>query len=193
VTGIFVHPSAYVDEGAVVGDGTRVWHFCHVMAGAILGCDCSLGQNVFVADGVRIGNRVKIQNNVSVYGGVTLEDDVLCGPSMVFTNVRNPRSAFPTPPGRYQATLVRRGVTIGANATIVCGTTVGKWAFIAAGAVVTRDVPPNSLMAGVPAQRIGWACDCGHVLALQDGAGACAECGRRYRETDPDTLKREEP
>jgi UDP-2-acetamido-3-amino-2,3-dideoxy-glucuronate N-acetyltransferase len=181
VSGIFVHPSAYVDEGAVVGDGTNVWHFCHVMAGAILGRDCSLGQNVFVAGGVRIGNRVKIQNNVSIYEGVTLEDDVFCAPSMVFTNVRNPRSAFPTPSGRYHATLVRRGATIGANATVLCGVTIGEWAFVAAGAVVLNDVPSHALMAGVPARRIGWACRCGATMREGDGRLASDGCGRAYR------------
>jgi len=178
---IFVQPSAHVDDGAVVGDGTKVWHFCHVMAGAIVGRDCSLGQNVFVADGVSIGDRVKVQNNVSIYEGVMLEDDVFCGPSMVFTNVRNPRSAFPTPSGRYQTTLVRRGATIGANATIVCGVTIGEWAFVAAGAVIVKDVPSHAVMAGVPARMIGWACRCGATMRDGDGDIVADACGRTYR------------
>jgi UDP-2-acetamido-3-amino-2,3-dideoxy-glucuronate N-acetyltransferase len=193
VSGKFVHPSSYVDEGAVVGEGTSVWHFSHVMAKATLGRDCSLGQNVFVAGGVRIGNRVKIQNNVSIYEGVTLEDDVFCGPSMVFTNVRNPRSAFPTPSGRYLATLVRRGATIGANATVLCGVTIGEWAFVAAGAVVLDDVPSYALMAGVPARRIGWACRCGETMGEGDGHVASDACGRSYRrEGDGLVLEGEE-
>lgn len=186
----FTHPSAIVDEGAEIGAGTKVWHFAHVMAGASVGRNVSLGQNVFVADGASIGDDCKIQNNVAVYRGVTLEDDVFCGPSMVFTNVRNPRAAFPTPEERYAATLVRRGATIGANATIVCGITIGGSAFIAAGAVVTKDVASNALMAGVPARRIGWACDCGQALTVgEDGVAACVHCGRRYRETDRETLE----
>lgn len=187
----YVHPSAIVDEGAMVGDGTKIWHFCHVMAGATVGRDCTLGQNVFVADGVTIGNRVKIQNNVSIYSGVTLEEDVFCGPSMVFTNVRKPRSPFPTQRGGYQPTLVRRGATIGANATVVCGATVGEWSFIAAGAVVTKDVPAHALVAGVPGRRIGWVCVCGEVLGMQADATDCTVCGRRYVQIDTSTLKPE--
>jgi UDP-2-acetamido-3-amino-2,3-dideoxy-glucuronate N-acetyltransferase len=187
----FVHPTAIVDEGAVIGDGSKVWHFTHVMGGAVVGRDVTLGQNVFVADRVRIGDACKVQNNVSIYEGVVLEDEVFCGPSMVFTNVRNPRAAHPTPRERYGETRVRRGASIGANATILCGTAVGEWAFVAAGAVVTADVPAHALVAGVPARRIGWACRCGRSLTLRDGAGACGGCGRRYREVDADVLKEE--
>ncbi|MBN1667651.1 MAG: N-acetyltransferase, partial [Anaerolineales bacterium] len=147
----FIHPSAYVDPPCEIGAGTKIWHFCHVMAGAQIGKQCVLGQNVFVAGGVRIGNNVKIQNNVSVYAGVELEDDVFCGPSCVFTNVINPRSQI-VRKSEYQPTRVRRGATIGANATIVCGVTIGRYAFIAAGAVVRSDVPDYALMLGVPAR-----------------------------------------
>jgi UDP-2-acetamido-3-amino-2,3-dideoxy-glucuronate N-acetyltransferase len=183
VTEPFVHATAVVDEGAVIGDGTKIWHFSHVMSGAQIGRDCSLGQNVFVASGVRIGDGCKIQNNVSIYEGVELEDGVFCGPSMVFTNVKNPRAAFPIPSDRYARTLVQRGATIGANATIVCGSTLGAWSFIAAGAVVAGDVSPYALIAGVPGRRLGWACVCGQRLALDDGDATCA-CGRKYREAD---------
>ncbi len=181
----FIHESAFVDEGAKIGRGTKIWHFCHVMSGAEIGERCSLGQNVFVAKGVRIGNNVKIQNNVSIYEGVVLEDDVFCGPSMVFTNVKTPRSAFPrNTSADYATTLVRRGASIGANATIVCGVTIGECAFVAAGAVVTKDVPPYALVAGVPARLVGWACECGMRLEFKDGVAACAECGRRYERRD---------
>ncbi len=166
--GAQVHESAYVDDGAVLGAGTRVWHFCHVLGGATIGERCSLGQNVVVMNGVRIGNNVKIQNNVSVYEGVELEDDVFCGPSMVFTNVFNPRSAV-SRKDEYRRTLVRRGASIGANATIVCGATIGAFAFIGAGAVVNRDVPDYALVAGVPARRIGWMSEAGFRMeALTD-------------------------
>jgi UDP-2-acetamido-3-amino-2,3-dideoxy-glucuronate N-acetyltransferase len=178
----FKHESAYVDDGATVGDGTKIWHFCHVSSGARIGARCSLGQNVFVANRVTIGDNVKIQNNVSIYEGVTLEDDVFCGPSMVFTNVLTPRSAFPrNRPEDYAPTLVRRGASIGANATIVCGSTIGEWAFIAAGAVVTKDVPPHALIAGVPGRVIGWVCMCGPKLTFADGEAKCAACERRYQ------------
>ncbi len=173
-----IHESAYVDDGAKIGDGTRIWHFCHVMPGAVIGERCSLGQNVVVMNGVRIGNNVKIQNNVSVYEGVEIQDDVFCGPSMVFTNVINPRSAI-SRKSEYQATLVKKGASIGANVTIVCGVTLGEYCFIGAGAVVTSDVPDFALMLGVPARFAGWMCECGS--RLQDGGGLlCGECGKSY-------------
>ena len=177
----FAHESSYVDDGAVIGAGTRIWHFCHVMPGAVIGERCVLGQNVVVMSGTRIGNNVKIQNNVSVYEGVELEDDVFCGPSCVFTNVGTPRSHV-SRRHAFQRTLVRRGATIGANATIVCGVTLGEYAFVGAGAVVTRDVPAHALVTGVPARRTGWMCQCGEPLRLAGGAGSCAACGTAYAE-----------
>ena len=181
----YIHPSAYVDDGARIGADTKVWHFCHVLPGAQIGARCSLGQNVVVMSGTRIGDNVKIQNNVSIYEGVELEDDVFCGPSMVFTNVMNPRSHV-SRKHEYRRTLVRRGASIGANATVVCGTTLGEYAFVGAGAVVTRDVPAYAMMAGVPARRIGWMCQCGEKLPVPRAAGAeevaltCGACGAGY-------------
>lgn len=177
----FVHESSYVDDGAIVGAGSKIWHFCHVMGGATIGERCSLGQNVVVMNRVRIGDNVKIQNNVSVYTGVVLEDDVFCGPSCVFTNVMNPRSHV-SRKSEYRQTLVRRGATIGANATVICGTTLGEYAFIGAGAVVRGEVPAYALMVGVPARRVGWMCRCGIRLEVRDGAARCSACGTGYRE-----------
>ncbi len=186
-TDIFIHESAYVDEGARLGAGTKVWHFSHVNAGAVIGERCSLGQNVVVMNDVRIGNNVKIQNNVSVYDAVELEDDVFCGPSMVFTNVINPRSHVPRK-DEYRRTLVKRGATIGANATIICGSTLGEYAFIGAGSVVTDDVPAYGLVVGVPGRRIGWMCKCGERLP-DSGAGICKSCGENYRSSG-ETIER---
>ncbi|RAL20507.1 N-acetyltransferase [Lujinxingia litoralis] len=176
----WAHPSAIVDEGAEIGPGTRIWHFAHVCAGARIGQRCSLGQNVYVAPTARIGEGVKIQNNVSVYDGVVLEDDVFCGPSVVFTNVRHPR-AHVSRRDAYLQTHVERGATLGANTTVVCGVRVGAYAFVGAGAVVTRDVAPYALVVGQPARQIGWACFCGLTLPLPSPHSTCTECGRRYR------------
>ncbi|MFN9279788.1 MAG: acyltransferase [Betaproteobacteria bacterium] len=177
------HPSAIVDEGATVGDDTRIWHFVHVSPGARIGERCSLGQNVYVGNDVSIGHNVKIQNNVSVYDAVTLEDDVFCGPSMVFTNVYNPRSAV-TRKNEYRRTLVKRGATLGANCTIVCGSTIGEYAFVGAGAVINRDVPAFALMVGVPARQVGWMSRFGERLPLPlkgDAEATCPHTGERYR------------
>lgn len=184
--GAMVHASAYVDDGAVLGAGTRVWHFCHVLGGAVIGARCSLGQNVVVMNGVRVGDNAKIQNNVSLYEGVELEADVFCGPSMVFTNVYNPRSAV-SRKDEYRRTLVKQGASIGANATIVCGVEIGRYAFIGAGAVINRDVPDYAMMAGVPARRIGWMSEAGYrlesVTLSDDGRREtlrCAGTGAMY-------------
>lgn len=182
----FAHATACIDPPVAIGEGTRIWHFSHVMSGARIGRRCTLGQNVYVAATVRIGDDVRIQNNVSLYDGVELEDDVFCGPSCVFTNVINPRSEV-SRKNEYKATLVRRGATIGANATIVCGTTLGRYAFVAAGAVVTQgDYPDYALLAGVPAKRIGWMSRHGHRLVDRDSDGrlVCPESGFRYEERD---------
>ena len=175
----FIHPTAVIDDGAEVGEGTKIWHWVHVSAGASIGRNCSLGQNVYVGSRARIGSNVRIQNNVCVYDDVTLEDDVFCGPSMVFTNVINPRAHMPRK-NEYLATLVRRGASIGANATVVCGHTIGCYAFVGAGAVVAADVPDYALVLGVPARRVGWVCHCGVRLAKGSGAIACTSCGSRY-------------
>ena len=180
----FVHESSYVDDGVEIGKGTKVWHFCHIQKGAVIGEKCSLGQNVNVSNNVHIGNGVKIQNNVSVYEGVTLEDNVFCGPSMVFTNDLTPRARFPKGSAGYKKTVVHHDATIGANATVVCGHDIGEFATIASGAVVTKNVEPHALMAGVPAKRIGWVCECGQVLREKDGVYVCPDCGRRYEYTD---------
>ena len=180
-----VHPSAIVDDGATIGPGTRVWHWTHVCGGAVIGDACSLGQNVFVGNRVRIGNRVKIQNNVSVYDNVVLEDGVFCGPSCVFTNVYNPRAEV-SRKDEYRDTLVRRGATLGANSTIVCGVTIGEYAFIGAGAVITRDVPAFALMMGVPARRVGWMSRFGERLGADL---VCPGSGQRYRLTGQDRLE----
>ena len=182
-TATSIHPSAIVDEGAVLGEGCRVWHFVHISAGAHIGRGCSFGQNVFVGNDVVIGNNVKIQNNVSVYDAVSLEDDVFCGPSMVFTNVYNPRSAV-TRKAEYRRTVVRQGATLGANSTIVCGTTIGRYAFIGAGAVVNRDVPDFALMVGVPARQSGWMSRHGERLRFTGNEAVCPHTGDRYRLVD---------
>jgi len=177
-----IHPTAIVDSGATIGDGSRIWQWVHVCGGATIGRGCSLGQNVFVGNRVTIGDNVKIQNNVSVYDNVTLEDDVFCGPSMVFTNVYNPRAAV-VRKDEYRDTIVRRGATLGANCTVVCGVTIGEFAFVGAGAVITRDVKPYALMAGVPARQIGWMSRHGERLTLPASGSGEAECpgtGERY-------------
>lgn len=176
----FVHESSYIDESVEIGEGTKIWHFCHILKNVTIGKNCVLGQNVMVGPNVRIGNNVKIQNNVSVYEGVELEDDVFCGPSMVFTNVINPR-AFIERKHEFRKTLVKRGATIGANATIVCGVTIGEYALIGAGAVVTKDVPPYALVVGVPARQIGWVCKCGTTLKFEDNHAICKYCGNEYK------------
>jgi UDP-2-acetamido-3-amino-2,3-dideoxy-glucuronate N-acetyltransferase len=179
----FAHESSYIDDGAVIGAGTKIWHFCHVLPGAVIGERCNLGQNVVVMGGTRIGNNVKIQNNVSIYEGVVLEDDVFCGPSCVFTNVINPRSQI-SRKSEYLPTLVRRGASIGANATIICGAILGEYSFIGAGAVVRGEVPAFALMVGVPARQVGWMCRCGIRLEIREGRATCPSCGTGYQETN---------
>jgi len=176
---VFIHKSAFVDEGAIVGSGSKIWHFCHVMSKATIGQNCNLGQNVFVANGVKLGNNVKVQNNVSIYDGVKVEDDVFLGPSMVFTNVINPRSHV-NRKQEYMKTIVKKGATIGANATIVCGHSIGAYAFVGAGAVITKDVPDYALMVGVPAVQSGWISRKGHKLEFKDNTAMCPESKERY-------------
>jgi len=179
----FVHESSYVDEGAEIGAGTKIWHFCHVMPRSKIGERCNIGQNVLVASDVVLGNNVKIQNNVSLYTGVIVEDDVFLGPSMVFTNVVNPRSHV-SRKDEYKTTLVRKGASIGANATIVCGVTLGRYCFVGAGAVVTKDVPDYALVYGSPATLRGWMCQCGEQLSFTDERAVCLQCGDAYRNQD---------
>ena len=175
-----IHESSYVDADVEIGKGTKVWHFSHIMKGTRIGERCTIGQNVLVGPNAVVGNNVKIQNNVSVYEGVVLEDDVFCGPSCVFTNVDRPRSGFPTSASGYLKTVIRTGASIGANATIVCGHTVGAHAFIGAGAVVTKDIPDYAIVYGNPARIHGWACACGSPLSFSSDTSTCAECGREY-------------
>jgi UDP-2-acetamido-3-amino-2,3-dideoxy-glucuronate N-acetyltransferase len=176
-----IHPTAVIDKGAVIGEGTKVWHFCHINAKAVLGRNCNLGQNVFVADGVVLGNNVKVQNNVSIYSGVTCEDDVFLGPSMVFTNIINPRSAI-NRKGQFLKTKVGKGASIGANATIVCGNNIGAYALIGAGSVVTKDILPYALVVGNPARQIGWVSEYGQKLHFStEGVATCPESGEQYR------------
>ncbi len=175
--GYFVHETAVVDENVTIGEGTKIWHFSHIQSGACIGKNCSFGQNVNVSNNVQIGDGVKVQNNVSLYEGVILEDYVFCGPSCVFTNDLTPRARFPKGVMGYKKTIVKHDATIGANATIVCGHTIGEYATIAAGAVVTKDVPPHALMAGIPAKQIGWVCECGQVMGKEL---ICPACEKTY-------------
>lgn len=184
----YLHPSSYVDEDVSIGADTKIWHFCHIQKGARIGKHCSFGQNVNVSNHVKVGDGVKVQNNVSLYEGVELEDYVFCGPSCVFTNDLTPRARYPKGSAGYRKTLVRHDATIGANATIVCGHTLGEYCTIAAGAVVTKDVPPHALMAGVPARRVGWVCTCGQVL---NNNFSCPVCGAAYEKAG-NTIKHKE-
>lgn len=180
MSNFFVHESSYIDDDVTIGNGTKIWYFCHIQKGAVIGENCSFGQNVNISNHVKIGNGVKIQNNVSVYEGVELEDHVFCGPSCVFTNDLTPRAKYPKGLAGYKKTVVKTGASIGANATVVCGHTIGSWALIGAGAVVTSDVPDHALMLGVPAKVSGWVCECGNILSddLQ------CSCGRKYHNTE---------
>jgi UDP-2-acetamido-3-amino-2,3-dideoxy-glucuronate N-acetyltransferase len=191
MTDFFAHQSSYIDEGCRIGAGSKIWHFSHVMARAIIGAGCNIGQNVVISPDVVVGDNVKIQNNVSVYTGVVLEDDVFCGPSMVFTNVINPRSHV-SRKDEYRRTLVRRGATLGANCTIVCGATIGAYAFVGAGAVVTKDIPDHALVVGNPGRITGWMCACGHKIGSgrrPPATAVCGACGASYH-ADGDRLSR---
>lgn len=191
IGGCFIHPTATVDQGASIGEGTKVWHYSHISGGSKIGKSCNLGQNVFVAKNAEIGNNVKIQNNVSVYEGVILEDYVFCGPSMVFTNVKTPRCEYPrNTSGDYLVTRVKKSASIGANATIVCGTTLGEYCLIGAGAVVTKDVPPNALMLGNPARISGWTCECGEVITFNGDQAICKNCNKEYLKIKDDQINK---
>lgn len=188
----YIHKSSYVDDNVEIGDGTKIWHFSHIQSGARIGRNCVIGQNVNIGSNVSIGNYVKIQNNVSVYEGVTLEDYVFCGPSMVFTNVIDPRCKYPQKGSEfYHKTLVREGASIGANATIICGTTIGKHAFVGAGAVITKDAPDYALMVGVPAKQKGWVCECGEILHKFEKKVKCPKCGLVYEIKDEKLILKE--
>jgi len=178
----FIHPSSCVDENVRIGEGTKIWHFSHILKNTDIGENCTIGQNVMIGPDVKVGNKCKIQNNVSLYKGVTLEDGVFCAPSCVFTNVYNPR-AFMERKNEFLSTLVKKGATIGANATIVCGTIIGSYAFIGAGAVVKKDVPDNALVVGVPARQIGWMCECGIKLEFKGAKAVCKSCKKEYRKS----------
>lgn len=187
----YIHESSYVDNGVEIGAGSQIWHFCHVMDGSRIGRQCRIGQNVVIGPRAVIGNNVKVRNNVCVHEGVTLEDDVFCGPSMVFTNVLTPRSAFPrTTTETIEKTLVRKGASIGANATILCGITIGEFAMIGAGAVVTKDVAPYAVVQGNPARQAGWACECGVILKFARATATCTECARHYQMESKDKIAR---
>lgn len=181
MTEYFVHSSSFIDDGAEIGEGTKIWHFCHIMSQSRIGKNCNIGQNVFIQANVVVGDNVKIQNNVSVYDGVILDDDVFLGPSMVFTNVVNPRSHI-SRKNEFVTTLVGRGATIGANATIICGVKLGAYCFVGAGAVVSRDVPDFALVVGVPAQLSGWMCKCGNKLSFEKLVATCNQCGDYYEK-----------
>ena len=198
----FVHQSSFLDENTTIGEGTKIWHFCHIQSGAVIGKNCSLGQNVNISNNVKIGDDCKIQNNVSIYEGVELENGVFCGPSCVFTNDLTPRAQYPKGHENYKKTIVKKGASIGANATIVCGHTIGEFAMIGAGAVVTKNVPNHALMVGIPAKRIGWVCECGQILKqlnndnrliLNNNSSVyylCPDCGQKYK-MDNDVLIKE--
>ncbi|MEK7482519.1 MAG: DapH/DapD/GlmU-related protein [Patescibacteria group bacterium] len=186
----FAHQTSVVEDNVAIGEGTKIWLFCHIMPGAKIGKNCLLGQNVFVDKDVVIGNNVKIENNVSVYRKVVLEDFVFCGPSCVFTNVNNPRSAYPREVSEYLPTLVKKGASLGANSTIVCGHTIGQGAFVAAGAVVADDVPDYAIVAGVPAKIIGWMCECGAKLNFQNEKAVCPNCGKEYQKREEKVSRR---
>lgn len=185
----FVHESSYIDKNVKVGEGTKIWHFSHVMSNVVIGNNCILGQNVHIGSNVKIGNNVKIQNNVSVYEGVILEDNVFCGPSMVFTNVLNPRSLYPKDKSEYLNTLVKQGASIGANSSIVCGITLGSNCFIGAGSVVTKDIPDYAIVYGIPAEIKGWMCECSNKLSFTYHITKCNKCGREYRKISKERVK----